>query len=335
MIVLKNLTLLGKIRSLYGKKEKKESGVSALSRKSNQQCYQEKHLGGAARRKSLREQWQAKREGRRQQRAVPIGGHHTEKQRSPLKLVLLAGIALLGGYLLLVGPMQTLFSNLQYFRIHDIEINGCVVTNSSGLRKFADISYELNMLTLDPKAIKGRLEGHPWVEHAEIRRMWPDRLAVSIREHRALALVVQDGENGFMYLDGKGNLFAAVAPGQELDFPVITGLDAFDTEAEKEQLLAEGTSFLRQAGRNNPNLPAQNVSEIHFNGAGELILYLVDQPFPIYFGKGDVKRKYYQLRKVLEVLYRKKNGRIMIENVAYIRMDYQEDKVLVARRHAV
>jgi cell division protein FtsQ len=331
---MKNITLSGKIRSLLGRKGKKGSGAFALFRKFNQQNYQAMHLGGAARKKSLRGKWQTEREGRRQQRTVPISVQDAENQRSLFKLVLLTGVILFGGYLFLVGPMQTMFAHLQYFRIHEIEISGCVVTNAKGLRKFADISYEMNMLTLDPKAMQERLEGHPWVEQAEIRRIWPDRLAVFVREHRPWALVVQDGEKGLKYLDRKGTLFAAVAPGQELDFPVITGLDAFDTETEKEQILAAVTSFLRLAGRNNPNLPAQNVSEIHFNGDNELILYLVEQPFPIYFGKGDIKRKYYQLRKVLEVLYRKRKGRAMIENVAYIRMDYQENKVLVARSHA-
>jgi cell division protein FtsQ len=331
---MNSLTLSGKIKSLFIRKGKKKSRTSALSRKFEQHNYKAKHQGATARKKSIREKLLAKREEHRRQRVLPIPGRDSVKQRSPFKLLLLAGLIFSGGFFLLLGPVQTFFGDLQYFRIHEIEISGCVVTNPKALRKFANISYAVNMLTIDPKDMQERLENHPWVRQAEVRRIWPDGLNVSIREHRPQALVVQNDGNGFSYFDNKGTIFTEVVPGQDLDFPVITGLGAFETELEKEKFLDAATSFLRLAGRNNPNLPAQNVSEIHFDGDGELILYLVDHPFPIYFGKGDIKRKYYQLRKVLEVLYRKKNGKVMIENVAYIRMDYQENKVLVAQGHA-
>jgi cell division protein FtsQ len=230
--------------------------------------------------------------------------------------------------------MQSLYGNWKYFRIHEIEINGCVMTDPATLRRFADISYEMNMLTIDREEMQQRLEEHPWIARATVRRIWPDGLTIGVTEYRPQALVLQEGAKGFEYFDKKGTVFAEVNSGQEIDLPVITGLDTFDTESEKKELLATAAEFLRLAGRNNPNLPAQNVSEIHFSNGGELTLYLVEHPFPIYFGRGEVKRKYYQLRKVLEVLYRKRKGRAMIEKVAYIRMDYQKNKVLVAKRHA-
>ena len=147
-------------------------------------------------------------------------------------------------------------------------------------------------------------------------------------------MIVEGTEEPLKYMDSAGVVFAPVAAGQELDLPVITGLDAFNTNEEKQQMIDSATSFLRLAKRNNPNLPAQNVSEIHFTVNGELVLYLVKHPFPIYFGKEGIKRKYYQLRKVLEVLYRKQNGSAMIEKVAYIRMNYQDNKVLVVQKYA-
>lgn len=331
---MKNQTLFEKLRTLLARKGKKKGGNSPLSQKCGQHHFKGKQLGGTSRKKSLLEKWQSKREERSGQRTSPLPGRESTLQRSLFRKVFLVAGVVVCGYLVLQGPMQSLFGNVRIFRIHEIEISGCVVTSPKGLRKFADISYEINMLTLDPKAIRQRLEEHPWVEQAEIRRVWPDRLAVTIKEYRPHALMVKEGNDGFQYLDRNGTLFASVAPGQELDFPVITGLDSFSTEEERKQHLDTVSLFLRLAGRNNPNLPAQNISEIHFDGNGELILYLVEQPFPIYFGKGEIKRKYYQLRRVLGELYRRTKGRAMIESVAYIRMDYQEDKVLVAKNHA-
>jgi len=227
--------------------------------------------------------------------------------------------------------MHSLYTELRYFRIADIEISGCRTVNSEDLRKFAAITYEMNMLSLEPGSVEKRLMQHPWVKSADVKRIWPDGLEISIQEYRPHALLARDNGQQFSYLSSCGVVFADLGKGQELDFPVITGLDTIVDEEEKKELLAAGNRFLRLAERNNPNLPAQNISEIHFTKTGELILYLVEYPFPIYFGRDDIKRKYSQLRRVLEVLYRKRKGRAGIEKVAYIRMDYQLDKVLVAR----
>ncbi len=327
-------SLLVKNRLFSGNKKNKENGGSSLSRDLNQKGYREKYLNTESRKKSLREKWQAKREGRKLLVREGIKGQKTEKKQSLFVQAALAGVVLISVYFATTGVLSGFLGDLLYFRIHEIEFSGCVVTNQKDLRKYANITYELNMLTLHPKAIEERLERHAWIKKATVRRIWPDGLVVSIKEFRPRALVAQGDDKSFQYLDRNGALFAAVEAGQDIDFPVITGLDVFKTEPEKKELIASANMFLRLAGENNPNLPAQNISEIHFTTEGELILYLVERPFPIYFGKGAIRRKFSQLHRVLKVLYKKKKGKAIIEEVAYIRMDYQDDKVLVARNHS-
>jgi cell division protein FtsQ len=335
---VKSFKFLEKISLLAAGKEKNEDPGSVFSQKINQHSqYSPNCLGNdkGRRKKILKERWRARSKYLPPQEPGRPGRQKSEKKLGrPLQLVLLVSLVLLAGNILLNGPVLSIFGNWNYFRIHDIGISGCRMTSPKELRKYAEISYQMNMLTLDPKAIKKRLENNPWVSAAEIRRIWPDGLAITVMEHQPQALIATGSEEAMKYMDANGVVFAPLASGQELDFPVITGLDAFDTDDEKKQMLQAATSFLRLARRNNPNLPAQDVSEIHFTKDGEMVLYLVKHPFPIYFGKEEIKRKYYQLRKVLEVLYRKENGRAMIENVAYIRMNYQKNKVLVVQNYA-
>ncbi len=251
-----------------------------------------------------------------------------------LKFALFFSSIIVGSYFLLVGPMQSLYGDWRYFRIHEIEIIGCRTVRSDDLKKYAGLSYEMNMLTLDPGAIQTRLSNHPWVKSANVKRVWPDGLQVRIKEHRPRALVVLGIERKFSYVNNGATVFVQVHPGQELDYPVITGIDPSDTKQEKKRMLEVANLFLKLAEQNNPNLPAQNVSELHFTKKGDMVLYLVEHPFPIYFGQDDIRTKFGQLWRVLEVLYRKKKGRAKIEDVAYIRMNYQTNKVLVARNHA-
>ena len=251
-----------------------------------------------------------------------------------VKLTLLSGALLTGCFFLLLGPMQSLYGNWKYFRIHEIEISGCRTISIDDLKKYAGLSYEMNMLTLDPKAISVRLSSHPWVKSATVKRVWPDSLEVSVREHRPRALVVYGNGGNFSYVNNGASVFVQVHPGQELDYPVITGIEPSSTEQEKKKMLEAANLFLKLAEENNPSLPAQNISEVHFTKKGNMVLYLVEYPFPIFFGKGEISLKFSQLWRVLEALYHKRKGKAKIEDVAYIRMNYQTNKVLVATNHA-
>lgn len=322
--------MIDKTRKLFaGKKKTKQTG-SVFSQRLQKSCYKAGSLDSCTRKKRFWDQWKSGGKTKQQQTATP-GKEESRNIPYPVKLTVLFGSLALAGYLLLTGPMHLLYDDLRYFRIHEIEVSGCRTIGCEDLRKFAGITYEMNMLSLDPKAIRSRLLQHPWVKSAKVKRIWPDGLAISVQEYRPQAMLVQDSGKQFSYVNSTGVVFAEVAVGRELDFPVITGFDSFATEDERTEMLAAANLFLRLAERNNPNLPAQNISEIHFTEKGELVLYLVEHPFPIYFGKDQIKRKYSQLRRVLEVLYRKRKGGANIEEVAYIRMDYQKDKVLVAR----
>ena len=322
--------MIDKIRKLFASRKKAKQTGSVFSQRLQKSSYKAGNLEAGVRKKRFWEEWRSGGKANQQQKAVP-GKQESKNALISLKLFVLVSGLSLAGYMLLTGPMHSFYDNLRYFRIHEIEVSGCRTIASEDLRKFAGITYEMNMLSLEPRVIQGRLLQHPWVKSARVKRVWPDGLAISIQEYRPQALLVQGSGEQFQYVNSAGVVFAEVGMGKELDFPVITGYDSLASDSARKEMLAAATLFLRLAERNNPNLPAQNISEINLTETGGLILYLVEHPFPIYLGKDEIKRKYSQLRRVLEVLYRKRKGSTNIEEVAYIRMDYQKDKVLVAR----
>jgi len=189
-----------------------------------------------------------------------------------------------------------------------------------------------NLFGFDVESAEAKVQELNWVDQVDIRIAWPSRVVISVREHQPLALVAIDGDNGgqLHYIDRDGTVFAPVKPGQDIDFPVITGQLA-DSGLEGDQIVADTLSagalrFLQLAARGNAILPVQAVSEVHVDPELGLIVYLVDRPFPIYIGENRIRTKYYRLVKILERLYRKKQ----IEGIKEIRMDYTENKVLVA-----
>ena len=249
----------------------------------------------------------------------------------------------------LQNPFVNMVSDLNFFKIREITITGCRITTPALIRDLAGIRYQASLVKINPAHVEAILRAHPWVSEVEVKRDWPDALVVSVKEHVTEALILQEvsGSRKFYYLDKAGVVFASVEPGQDMDFPVITGLDVKGDKSQNlsqgagkkeeisgagalQEMLREPLAFLKLVKQNNPNLPIQNLSEIHVDRDAGMTLYLVDYPFPVYFGKGEVRTKYSRLKRVLEVLYKETDKGKTIADVAYIRMDYLENKVLVA-----
>ena len=214
------------------------------------------------------------------------------------------------------------------FRLTEVTVVGNRSLRDRQIIEATGLTQGTNLLGFDVRAAEGRAEELEWVARVDIRKVWPSRAAISVREHQPLALINRavDGGRQLYYVDRDGAVFAPVRPGQDIDFPVITGEGLEDEQVADGTPAAEALRFLRLAARGNAILPVQAVSEVHLDPDLGLIVYLVDRPFPIYVGEDRIRTKYYRLVKILERLYRKKK----IEEIKEIRMDYTENKVLVA-----
>ena len=247
----------------------------------------------------------------------------------------LAILAMGGAVVLIVLGIVAIFvyrglARSDFFQITTIKIEGCKKTTKNLILELSRVDIHSNLLALNTDRVRADIETCDWVEGAEVRKEWPNRLLITIRERKPVAMAGLP--DGLYYIDKKGVAFARVLPPEDMDFPVITGLTA-DTwpESFKESSLEEALLFIRLAGRGNPVLPKQNISEVHITGNGELILFLADNSFPIYLGKGMVDEKYRRLIKVLYWQYKKKE----FASIAYINVEYMDNDVLVGSDGAV
>ncbi len=231
--------------------------------------------------------------------------------------------------------IQTGFQSLEIFKVNEVVFSGCAIVSRETLQNVAGIIlHQTSLIGLESDAIESRLAAVDSVANAKVIRSWPSTINITIKENVPIALLHTTGtEKGveLHYIDRRGKVFLPVRPGADIDFPVITGLSEIDNKIVKNRALSEALVFLRKLRVNNPHLPAQSVSEIHVDQNGEMVVYLVEYPFPIFFGNGDTKKKYARLVQVLKALYKKKRGKELISRVEYIQMDYLNDKVLVAQ----
>jgi len=116
----------------------------------------------------------------------------------PFDVRLMNGVA--GGVFMLAGAALLALALLwltraPLFQIRVIQIDGDLARNSvSTIRANAMPLLRGNFFSLNLQQGRAAFESVPWVRHAVVRRVWPDRLAVRLEEHRAAAL--WQGEDG-------------------------------------------------------------------------------------------------------------------------------------------
>jgi len=133
---------------------------------------------------------------------------------------LLIGLAVLA----LFAAATTWAVRQPVFALHAIRIEGDMTRNSvATIRVNALPKLRGNFFTTDLKACRQAFESVPWVRRAVVRRVWPNRLAVSLEEHRPAA-VWRGGELADQMVNTVGEVFEAnIGDVEDDSLPVLEG----------------------------------------------------------------------------------------------------------------
>ncbi len=123
-----------------------------------------------------------------------------------------------------------------------ITIKGRVNTEKTAILTAVDSDWYQPIFSIDLARIHHNIENLGWVKAAEVKRILPSSLAITINERRALALY-QD-EVGHHVIDQTGQIIKGARPEDFTDLPVVTGHGApQNTKAILEMLQKETTLF--------------------------------------------------------------------------------------------
>lgn len=149
-----------------------------------------------------------------------------------LAVVVLPLVAVLAGWMAPERwPLRHLEVLAEYRHVSDQQIRS-VVLEHVGLGYF----------DTDPGAVRAALLALPWVAEAEVRKRWPDRIEVVLREHRATARWGED-----RLLSERGVLFAAEPDAALQGLPWLDGPDA--RRAEVLEFYRQAMPLLRGIGQ--------------------------------------------------------------------------------------
>jgi cell division protein FtsQ len=133
------------------------------------------------------------------------------------------GVFMLAAVVLLVAGVLWL-TRVPWFGIRALQVEGDMARNNvPTLRANALPRLHGNFFSIDLQRTRSAFEAVPWVRSAVVRRVWPDRLAVRLEEHRPVALWQNDEENPLL-VNSFGELFDANLGDVDDDrLPVLSG----------------------------------------------------------------------------------------------------------------
>jgi cell division protein FtsQ len=112
------------------------------------------------------------------------------------------------------------------FQFGDVRLEGDLQRNSvTTVRANAMPHLAGNFFTMDLGRTRAAFEQVPWVRHAVVRRVWPDKLVVALEEHQPVALWEGD-ENSDKMVNSHGEVFEAnVGDVEDDSLPQFAGPD--------------------------------------------------------------------------------------------------------------
>ncbi len=193
------------------------------------------------------------------------------------------------------------------FCLHEMAIEGTHRVQAEYVRRALAPLRGTNLVRLPLARVEALLARQPWIESVEIEKILPDRVRVSIRERRPVALLAGPG-GALSWADVHGNPIAPAAPGENREgFLVIdlAGAAPSVSEAtEATEAMAEALQAAAELKQVNPDW-ASSLTQVDVLGDEDLRLHLKDLPFPLLVRRSDLVSKVHRFEALLPELGRR------------------------------
>lgn len=232
-----------------------------------------------------------------------------------------AGVALLAGALL-AGAAHRLLQTTP-LPVQKVEVQGIKRLSREEIISLTGVTIGQNLLTLRLKTIGQQVSSNPWVGSVKVQRFYPGTLSISIQERQPVAVI----NMGLLYyLDTNGEPFKPLNLGDALDFPVVTGFQEEQLNADpiSTRLALKTACELLDALKQHGLFILADVSEIHYDGAHGFTLYTTSGALPIKIGNEDFDNKLLRFARIYQNLMTQQPG------LQYIDLDYS-DRIVVKK----
>lgn len=212
-----------------------------------------------------------------------------------------------GAFLAMVAALLSIFVfayTSEKFTLRTITFYGCKEMNPKQLESIIRRDFPSNILRIDLRQLKTRLEKETWIQRVEIRRVLPSELVIYIRERTPSVILEMRGE--LMIADREGVLLDVYESRYgKLDMPVFKGFLGDTVQgyrAHQEENAARIRQGLVMLSDIEAGCPAysRNISEVDVSETENLKILLVDDTAEVYLGEQDYRKRFCTLMENLD-----------------------------------
>jgi cell division protein FtsQ len=124
----------------------------------------------------------------------------------------------------LLNDARDAAANAAGFHIAAVSLSGEKQVNRAEIFAAAGVTERASLLFLDVDAARARLKAIPWIADATVRKLYPDRLQITVTERDAFALWQLDGKVSVISADG--TVVGPLADWHFARLPLVVGAGA-------------------------------------------------------------------------------------------------------------
>lgn len=212
---------------------------------------------------------------------------------SLLGLLIAAGAATFAARYLTTSPSFRIPSS-QFISV----VGNVHLTRAQMLSVFGE-DVDRNIFHVPMEQRRAQLEQMPWVEHATIMRLLPNRLRVEVAERIPVAFVRQGGAIGLVDANGVLLDIPPDTPGNAgYSFPVVTGVKAEDSAVDRAERMKLFGAFLKDMDSDGKGTSAQ-LSEVDLSNPEDVKALIPDHNSEVlvHFGTESFLARYHKFQE--------------------------------------
>ena len=237
-----------------------------------------------------------------------------QQRRNALAAMVRRVLTVLALGVVIVGALYAYdyLTTCERLAVTEVEMRGVSRIDDSELRRvLADLEGQ-NILLAPLEQFEARLEMHPRVESAAMKRIVPGKIRCTITEREPVALIFTDR---FLEIDRNAMVMEEDDFTALLDLPIITGVSPKAIQPGKvctDGSVQDALEVLRVAREIGGEF-ASDISELHVSRRGVMVRSLKDDRILV-LGQEDFKnrlRKYFLLQETLD--YRTRKAKTVVD----------------------
>lgn len=224
-----------------------------------------------------------------------------------LGVVAVLGLAAVGW--MVRRPVVDRLRHHPYFVIDHVAIHGVgPALTPDDVSAWLGLGDTTTVWEATPAAVRERLEAHPFIAAASVKRIFPGRLEIVVHERQPRAIAVI---GDLFYVDRSGATFGPLRPSDPRNLPIITGLDADAPEGTRSWMLRRALRLLRRCEPPADRQPAPGasaraaahcagqLSEVHVDPENGITVFPASPRVPLVLGWGSWHTKLERAERAL------------------------------------